>query len=574
MNERTNLTNYVYTVVTSLLQAGVEDVVISPGSRSTPLAYAFASANAFNLYRQVDERSAGFFALGLAKSTTKPVVLLCTSGTAAANYFPAIVEAKYARIPLIILTADRPHELREVGAPQAINQIQLYGEHVKWSVDFPIPDEHTMTLPFIERHVARAMAIATTAPFGPVHINIPIREPLLIDFADELPNGTFQQYFVSEIVPTAEAKLTLEVVLRNSERGFVVIGELPLGTDVSYLWQFVRNLRWPVLVDSISNMRTNIPEDCLPYVISTYDAILKSDVFKEHVVPQTVIRFGAQPVSKFLNVFLQQSLPENMIVVDEDAMFRDAASVSTHFIHATIGEWLATLEVAENQLLPSYLAEWQDADDLSMEYISRYADGSIDEGAIVSRLLEFIPDGSDLFVSSSMPIRDIDTFLLKTTRDIRIVANRGANGIDGVVSTALGFSSGTERPCYLLIGDLAFLHDVNGLIATRYQDCELTIVVMNNDGGGIFSYLPQANVNEYYEELFGTPTALEFADIANMYDMEYFRVEHIDELFPKFAIEQLTPLRLIEVFTDREENVYAHRALWQQINNGLKAWQS
>lgn len=574
MSERSILSNYVYKMVASIVQAGIEDVVISPGSRSTPLAYAFASTKELNLYRQVDERSAAFFALGLAKATTKPVVLLCTSGTAAANYFPAIVEAKYARVPLLVITADRPHELREVGAPQAINQQNLYGEHVKWSVDFPIPDGAKQTLPFIERHLARAINIAITAPMGPVHVNVPFREPLLIDFVEELPDATFKGSYVGELVPSEVACDELVEILRTTEKGFVIIGELPLGTDKEPLWNFIRQLKWPVLVESLSNMRTNVPKDCFSYVVSTYDAILRSEHFNERVVPQTVIRFGAQPVSKFLNLFVTASAPENYIIVDEDPMFRDAASISTHFIHASIGEWVATLDVADNQLNAAYLAEWQDADDLAMEYISHYADGAIDEGAMVSRLLEFIPEGSDVFVSSSMPIRDIDTFLLKTTHDIQVFANRGTNGIDGVVSTSLGFSSGSERECYLIIGDLAFLHDASGLIATRYQDCHLTILVMNNDGGGIFSYLPQSTVEEHYENLFGTPTALEFRDIAKMYDMEYFEVEQLEELFPKFAAQQNKPMRLIEIFTDREENVYAHRALWQQINKGLKTWQS
>lgn len=574
MNERTILTNYVYTIVAGLVQAGVEDIVISPGSRSTPLAYAFASTEQLNVYRQVDERSAAFFAVGLAKATTKPVVLLCTSGTAAANYYPAIIEAKYARIPLIVITADRPHELREVGAPQAINQVHLYGDHVKWSVDFPIPDAAKQTLPFIERHVARALHIANTAPFGPVHLNVPFREPLLIDFKEQLSEMSFRKSLHSELAPSIASIQELSAILKNTEQGMIIIGELPLRTNVAYLWSFIRQLKWPVLVESLSNMRTNIPEDCLEYVISTYDAILKSDIFSERVIPQTVIRFGAQPVSKFLNNFIIKSIPENYIIVDEDPMFRDAASVSSHFLHAAIGSWLEQLNVQNNEFDVTYLAEWQDAEDLATEYISHYADGAIDEGAMVSRLLEYIPDGSDLFVSSSMPIRDIDTFLLKTAKDIRIFANRGANGIDGIVSTALGFSAGSERPCYLLIGDLAFLHDISGLTATRYQDCQLTIIVMNNDGGGIFSYLPQASVEQHYEDLFGTPTALEFEQIASMYEINYAQVETLEELYEKFVYVPNNALRLIEIFTDREENVYAHRALWQQINTGLKVWQS
>ncbi|GLC88130.1 2-succinyl-5-enolpyruvyl-6-hydroxy-3-cyclohexene-1-carboxylic-acid synthase [Lysinibacillus piscis] len=574
MTERKVLTDYVYQMVASFVQAGVEQVVISPGSRSTPLAYAFASTKEICMYRQVDERSAAFFALGLAKATAKPVILLCTSGTAAANYFPAIVEASYGRVPLIVLTADRPHELREVGAPQAIHQPNLYGEHVKWSVDFPLPDDAAPTLPFIERHIARAIAIAKCAPFGPVHINVPFREPLLIDFRDELPVATFQHIHMGKLVPSLEAQQELAERLCTTKRGFMVIGELALGTDIGFLWQLVRQLKWPVIVESLANMRTAIPKDCVPYVITTYDAIMKSDDFKALVKPETVLRFGAQPISKFLMQFITASQPNAYIVVDEDPMFRDSTSVSTHFIHAEIGEWLTQLTLTEPALEPAYLAEWQDANDIALEYIEHYAEAAVDEGAIVSHLLDMLPNGSDLFVSSSMPIRDIDTFLMPTTKDLRIFANRGTNGIDGVVSTALGFSQGNERETYLLIGDLAFLHDVNGLIASRYQECELTIIVMNNDGGGIFSYLPQSTIKAHYEDLFGTPTALTFNDMAKMYDLDYIRIEHITELAQKLVEPKKRPLRLVEIFTDREENVYAHRALWNRINAGLKAWQS
>lgn len=574
MNEREILTDYVYQMVAALVQAGVENVVVSPGSRSTPLAYAFASTKQLHMYRQVDERSAAFFALGIAKATAKPVVLLCTSGTAAANYFPAIVEASYARVPLIVITADRPHELREVGAPQAINQPNLYGSHVKWSVDFPLADNAAPTLLFIERHIARAVAIATSAPFGPVHINVPFREPLLIVFRDELPETTFKQSRMAQLMPSEVAQQELSSILRASERGFVIIGELPLGTDLTIMWNFVRQLKWPVIVESLSNMRTSVPEDCLPYIITTYDAIMKSDEFKALVKPDTVLRFGAQPVSKFIMQFITNSQPTAYIVVDEDPMFRDATSVSTHFIHAEIGEWLTNLEIYDTALEAQYLAEWQDANDIALEYIEHYSEAAVDEGAMVSRLLRFIPNGSDIFVSSSMPVRDIDTFLMATPKDLRIIANRGTNGIDGVVSTAMGYSQGNNRETYLLIGDLAFLHDINGLIASRYQECNLTIIVMNNDGGGIFSYLPQSTVEAHYEDLFGTPTSLEFNDVAQMYDVDYIRVEDISELSEKFTTVKKRPLRLLEIFTDREENVYAHRALWNRINAGLKAWQS
>jgi len=570
MSEKEILTNYVYKVVASLMQNGVEDVVISPGSRSTPLAYAFASTKNIKVYRQVDERSAAFFALGIAKAKAKPVVLLCTSGTAAANYYPAIVEAKYARIPLIVMTADRPHELREVGAPQAINQISLYGERVKWSAEFPIPDDAKGTLPYVERHIARGVSIATSAPFGPVHFNVPFREPLLINFQEELPTTTFINSFVGQVSPSRKAIEQLEDIINETKKGFMIVGELSLGTDLLQLWSLISKLKWPVIVESLSNLRTNVPKDCEPYIISTYDALLKNNSFKQQVAADTVIRFGAQPVSKFLTNFLIETLPTNYIVVDEDPMFRDSAAVSTHFIHASLGEWISELNINNTAFSEEYFLQWRKCEDIAINQIKAYTKDEQDEGAVVRYLLENLPNQSDLFVSSSMPIRDIDTFLLPTNKDIRVYANRGANGIDGVMSTAIGFSQARKnREMYLLIGDLAFLHDMNALIATRYQRCKLNIIVFNNDGGGIFSYLAQSTVKEYYEDLFGTPTALQFEDVAKMYEIEYVQIKDFNEVEKVFE-PQTNPIRLIEIFTNRQENVESHRNLWQRIHAELE----
>ncbi|ATP41534.1 2-succinyl-5-enolpyruvyl-6-hydroxy-3-cyclohexene-1-carboxylic-acid synthase [Solibacillus sp. R5-41] len=573
MNEREILTNYVYKIVATLVQAGVKNVVVSPGSRSTPLAYAFASTEALQLHRQVDERAASFYALGLAKSTAEPVVLLCTSGTAAANYYPAIIEAKYARIPLIILTADRPHELREVGAPQTINQVRIYGENVKWSVEFPIPDDAPQTLPFIERHTVRAVNIAMTAPYGPVHLNIPFREPLLIDFQENLPKSIFTRSFISELAPSKIAISELSQVINQTRTGMIIVGELPLGTDTSYLWDFVRKVQWPVLIESLSNLRTEVPEDCQLYAISTYDALLKNERFKRNVTPQTVIRFGAQPVSKFLMKFIEQAMPQSYVIIDEDPIYRDSTHVSTHFIHGLVGQWLADMTI-DNRLTEVPFAQfWKMADLLALDVIEKYANNATDEGAMVQAMLENLPNEADLFVSSSMPIRDLDTFLTTSQKDLQVFANRGTNGIDGVMSTALGFSKGRpQRQTYLLIGDLAFLHDLNAFIATRYQSCDLTVIVMNNDGGGIFSYLPQASVEAHYEQLFGTPTALTFEQVADMYEFDYKKASNVEELVTALQEPKQSAVKIIEGFTNRADNVKEHRALWSRIQEVLNEW--
>ncbi|GGG30470.1 2-succinyl-5-enolpyruvyl-6-hydroxy-3-cyclohexene-1-carboxylate synthase [Lysinibacillus alkalisoli] len=566
MNEKRILSQYVYKMVATLVKNEVVDVVISPGSRSTPLAYAFAATPMIKVYRQVDERSAGFFALGLAKAQAKPVVLLCTSGTAAANYYPAIVEAHYARVPLIVITADRPHELREVGAPQAINQPHLFGEHVKWSVDFPIPDDAKQTLPFIERHLVRAINTAYSAPYGPVHINVPFREPLLIEIDDIVLYSDYQETFKSELVPTPEAQYHFGKLLRNTERGLLIIGELPLGTNRDLLWSVIRRLKWPVLIEPLSNMRRAVPQDCMSYVITTYDALLKVDAFKAQVQPETVVRFGAQPISKFVMQFIAETMPEHYIVVDESSQFRDAIACATHVLQAELTAWLEELTLSDNEADDMYLAKWQEAHTIAKQKISQYE--GTDEGAVVADILKNLPNGSDIFVSNSMPIRDIDTFFLETTKDIKIYANRGANGIDGIISTALGMSATTSRPMHVLIGDLALLHDSNGFIATRYQQCQLTTIVLNNDGGGIFSYLPQAQIEPHYEDLFGTPTALTFESLAALYEMHYEMVNY-DQLQLVNFHEQET-LMLLEVTTNRKENVAAHRALWAQIAEAIE----
>lgn len=566
MGNKETLTRYVRLLTEALLQAGVTDVVMSPGSRSTPLAYAFASSEKMTMYRQIDERSGGYFALGLAKASQKPVVLLCTSGTAASNYLPAITEAYYARIPLVVLTADRPHELREVGAPQTVDQIRMYGKHVKHSVDFPLPEDHAEVEQFIQTNMRRALSIGLTAPRGPVHLNIPFREPLLIDLEKVTPKAALKKYFTSEEVLSEETKIEFQQVIEQTEKGLLVIGELPADTNLAAIWTFAENLQWPVIADPLSNMRANIPKQCLPLCIENYDALLKEATFSEQVYPDTVIRLGAQPVSKFLSIFLKKAAPLTVIAVDESPQFRDSLNIVTHHIQGT-PKILPQIPAYSRK---SYADKWIEANVQANRMKLQFLETADDEGACVAKLLDVIPSGSDLMSSSSMPIRDVDTFFNATERDIVIFANRGANGIDGVVSTSLGMQATRKRPAWLLIGDLAFLHDVNGLIASRFHSFDLTIVIMNNDGGGIFSYLPQASTPKHFEELFGTPTGVTFDHIAAMYDAQYGAVHSMEQFEMELQKEKVKPIRIIEVFTNREQNVISHRKLWSEIAKGIE----
>ena len=563
MDNKKALTNYVRRLTAGLINGGVKSVVVSPGSRSTPLAYAFASTEALTVHMHVDERSAGYFALGLAKASQEPVVLLCTSGTAASNYHPAITEAFYARIPLVVITADRPHELREVGAPQAIDQIRMYGEHVKTSVDFPLAEENSEMDQYIDRQMSRVLGVALTAPIGPVHLNVPFREPLLIDFELEAPVSTFSKRLPAEYVLNQSSEEFLIDLVSRVDNGFIIAGEMPIGTDREAFWEFVYGLQWPVLCDSLSNMRANVPEKCVPLCIDTYDALLKNDMFCDRVVPEMVIRFGAQPVSKPLSLFLKKVCPTTVVVIDESPEFRDSLGVVTHHIQ-TNPESVFRLKFTKS--ISPYAKRWITANDEANAVIQAYSGNDEDEGYYAKLLFQHIPDGSDLISGSSMPIRDVDTFFSKTSRDISIFANRGTNGIDGVVSTAFGVQASRKRDTWLLIGDLSFLHDVNGLIISRYEETNLTIVIFNNDGGGIFSYLPQAATSAYFEELFGTPTGLTFNHIAAMYEAQYAAVRSIDSFKAELSKPKEKAVRIIEVFTNRQANVESHRTLWSSIH--------
>lgn len=562
MVDRKVLTNHVLRITQTLLQAGVKSVVISPGSRSTPLAYAFAANKQIQTFMQVDERSAGFFALGLAKATGNPVVLLCTSGTAASNYHPAVTEAYYARIPLIVMTADRPHELRGVGAPQAIDQLNMYGKHVKFSVDLPLAEENKELDAFLERHTHRAVSIALTHPIGPVHLNIPLREPLLIDFERPTPPITFMEHITGENELSSSMRDKLNNLIGNAEKGLLIAGELPLDFDKEVFWRFAKSLQWPVLCDPLSNLRSEVPSDCIHLCIAHYDALLKSEHFSDVAAPDTVIRFGPQPVSKPLSLFLKRNKPKVYVVFDESPEFRDSLGIVTHHIQASPHAFFTSaMQLDSKEYYQLWAAANKEAED-----ITRHYQGTIgDEGIIVKRFLDLLPSGSDLISSSSMPIRDIDTFFSATDKDITVFANRGANGIDGVVSTALGIESARKRPTFLLIGDLSFLHDVNGLIVSRFHETNLTIVIVNNDGGGIFSYLPQASVPNHFEELFGTPTGLTFEHIGAMYDAQYASVHSVEEFEREMLIEKVKPIRIIEVFTSRPVNVQNHRAYWAKV---------
>ncbi|GAA0431092.1 2-succinyl-5-enolpyruvyl-6-hydroxy-3-cyclohexene-1-carboxylic-acid synthase [Virgibacillus sp. AGTR] len=573
MNHTETLTRYTANFIDELANNGLTDAVISPGSRSTPLALTLAEHKQIKEWIIIDERSAAFYALGIAKKTMRPVALVCTSGTAAANYYPAIVEAFYSRVPLIILTADRPHELRDVGAPQAIAQLNLYGEYVKWFQEMALPESTPEMLLYARNKAARAFFMAKEGNCGPVHLNFPFREPLVVDFQlDNLWGDTCNTPYL----PTYDGKKQLSPTqidqmhekLKQKKKGIIVCGpqtDPKLGEVVTKLaakWQV------PVLADPLSQVRSG--EHAKDVVIDGYDAFLRNETIRELLKPEFIIRIGAMPVSKAYLFYVKQHKDILQFVVENDRGFREPAGNRTEFVFADSVLFCEHLTAnTELKLDKDWLYEWQQTNQITKKHLLRKTNNQVTEGEAMRGLLDVIPDNSSIFVGNSMAVRDLDTFFLTTEKRIQVLANRGANGIDGVVSSGLGAASNGSR-LTLVLGDLSFFHDMNGLHAAMHYKLDVTILLMNNNGGGIFSFLPQANDRKHFEALFGTPLNINFEHVVTMYGGRYFNPQTEKEV--KEALLQSYAnmgLSIIEVKTDREENAAWHREKWQAIEAEL-----
>jgi 2-succinyl-5-enolpyruvyl-6-hydroxy-3-cyclohexene-1-carboxylate synthase len=589
---------YASAFVDELQRAGVQHVVICPGSRSTPLAMACAAQPGLRVWMHVDERSAAFFGLGMAKGSGRPVALLCTSGTAAANFLPAIVEAKLSHVPLLVLTADRPHELRDNGAPQSIDQNRLYGTYVKWFVDVALPEATGEALRYIRTLACRVAALTFAVPAGPVHLNFPFREPLTPEpiagqpapvmrdpIAWEGRPGNVPYVAVEEsplAAPSPAQLARLAEQVRAAPRGLIVAGPCNDPALVEPLVQLARRLGYPILADPLSQLRCGTHDR--EQVIPSYDAFLRVEAFVERAAPELVLRFGAMPTSKPLLLYLKRYADDPLVVVDGHGTWEEPTQLASEVVHADPASFcrnlLAALEDsqagsdAQANSSREWLATWQHVDQLTRQALqdTMQAFHLPFEGRVFSELADLLPDGATLFVGSSMPVRDMDTFFWGSERRVRIMANRGANGIDGVVSSALGASAvGSEGgPAVLVIGDLSFFHDLNGLLAARLHRLNLTIVLVNNDGGGIFSFLPQAAYPEHFEQLFGTPTGLDFRPAVEMYGGHFHSVGTWEE-FRQAVLEGFSTggLRVIEVPTGRSSNVAMHRRLWQAAGKSL-----
>ena len=566
-----------------LARSGVRDVCISPGSRSTPLAVAAHFEPGLRCRAILDERSAAFFALGLARQSGAPVALVCTSGTAAANYLPAVVEAHLARVPLLLLTADRPPELRDWGAGQTIDQVGLYGGYVRRFVELPVPTGGERALRYARSLACRAVADARGAPAGPVHLNWPLREPLLPGEPVAAPDpgegeavkGRPSAPWSTVATPLPEAgRDELEALLelsRTFERGLLVCG--PLDPDPrcsAAIAELARAVGWPIFADPLSQLRRGPHAPGAP-ILCHGDLLMRDPAIAAQWAPDVVVRLGDSPVSKSLRVALEARPPRHWVLVDPDRVWHDPSHLASRVVAADpvslCEAWARDWKGAgwapreSDYLRDCVAADRRAGQALHAALVDR---PDLGEAAAVRELVDALAPDATVYVSNSMPIRLLDAFLSAAESPVAFLGHRGASGIDGLVSAAAGAAAADRGPVVLLTGDLALLHDVGGLRLAADLPRGLTIVVLDNDGGGIFSFLPVAEQGEAvdFEGLFRTPHGLDLAHLAPLHSADFVRTSGVNEYRQSLASGGEDPgLRLVHVPLDRDSQVKHFREL-------------
>ncbi len=544
--------------VGALAVSGLRAVCIAPGSRSTPLTLAFARRPEIKLYLHLDERSAAFFALGLALATERPVALVCTSGTAAAEFYPAVIEAYQSQVPLLVLTADRPHEVRYSGANQTIDQVKIYGDHVLWSFDMAIPQANPPAL--VQRATqsvaARAYQIANGVIKGPVHLNCPFRQPLEPTApplpAIEPPTRPTVRMERGLIAPSAAQIDDLATLIGDHERGLIVCGpNCPGSTFPQAVAALAKSSGYPILADPLSGVRFG-PAAATGLVSGGYESYLQGGK-APWATPEVVIRFGAVPTAKWLNSYLSSNPPQYLIHVRDNGIWADDLHLVSYFLQADAAMTCEQLVAALPQRSRSaWTNEILAAEATSQQIGQQYCREHFFDGAVVNAVVAALPAGARLMIGNSLPIRHLDQFGFPVTTPFQVFGNRGASGIDGVTSTALGIAAAAEAPLVLITGDVAFYHDMNGLLALRQQGLNnVTIVLLNNNSGSIFRRLPVAKFDPHFTSLFLTPHGLDFSHVAQLYGINYVQAGDATEFSNSFivAVAENQPT-IIEVQTD------------------------
>lgn len=559
-------------LVDELARCGVTDAVLCPGSRDVPLIYCFADQPQITVHSMLDERSAGFFALGIAKQSGRPVALVCTSGTAAANLLPAVVEASEANIGLIVLTADRPPELRDVGAGQVIDQIKIFGAYTRWFNEVGTMDLNEEALRHHRGLACRAFAEANTIRPGPVHLNISLRDPLFPKQSDltqlQLTDGGLGRADGVPWLATIDTALAgssdLARRLAAAARPLLVVGELHSERQREAIAAVSARLSIPVFADALSGLRAARYSQTA-CIMAAYETALREPTVASQIDPDLIVRIGPLATSKPLRQWLA-SCGAEQILLGEHVVARDPAQSAASVVRADLA---ATLALVGDDTTPSH-SPWRER----LSRIEETAQAAItsalsgvefpSEPAIARELASAVPDGTIVWLSSSMPVRDIECFAPTGTTNVRYLSNRGANGIDGVLSSALGATVASGKPAVLLIGDLALLHDVGALAVMQREQIALTIVCVDNDGGGIFEFLPISEYDTHFERLIATPHGSDIGAIARGFGIAYSEPENADQLAAALQRPGLVHLK-----TERAKNRELHAEIWRHTSNTL-----
>jgi 2-succinyl-5-enolpyruvyl-6-hydroxy-3-cyclohexene-1-carboxylate synthase len=611
-------TNTVWASVLAetLQRLGLTTAVICPGSRSAPLTIAFAQNNKIETIPILDERSASFFALGIAQKAGLPTALICTSGTAAANFYPAIIEARESRIPLLIFTADRPPELRDCHAGQAIDQVKIYGNYPNWQAELAIPSASIGMLEYLRQTVMYAIERSIFPTKGPVHLNIPFRDPLVPvpDIAVEALETQFNpEHFFAGLEPIFAGESSTPPrppLLRGGEestmqqwhkcsKGIIIAGVSQPEFAEKYcsaIAQISKSLNWPVLAEGLSPVRNYAQLN--PHLISTYDLILRNRFLADKLIPEIAIQIGDLPTSKELRNWLDKAQPKRYIIDPSHHNFDPLHGKTIHLRTsvenlainlATILTLVPPLNQGESTLVPpfikgestlvpplkqrelgevltspsnEYLQLWRHTEIQVRETIDQKisAINKIIEPKVSWLLSQILPPATPIFIANSMPVRDVEFFWKPNNLEIKPFFNRGANGIDGTLSTALGVAH-RNQSSILLTGDLALLHDTNGFLIKNKFVGHLTIILINNNGGGIFEMLPVAKFDPPFEEFFATPQHINFAQLCATYGVEHEVIENWEQFKQKLISLPNSGIRVLEVQTDRRSD-----AKWRQDN--------
>jgi 2-succinyl-5-enolpyruvyl-6-hydroxy-3-cyclohexene-1-carboxylate synthase len=584
-------------LVDELARAGVRHACISPGSRSAPLALAFAAHTKIEDRSHLDERSAGFFALGLARGTRTPVALVCTSGTAAANYLPAVMEADHSRVPLLVLTADRPPELRDCGAGQTVDQLKLYGSFVRFFAEVTPPTLEAASLRHLRTLACRAVAESLGAPAGPVHLNLPFREPLApIEVAEDLRavenldalsvDGRSPQpmTIVRKTVPPVPSEQDVEQLAERiaaEPRGWVVVGPLDVGPEeAGEIARLATAAGWPLLADPLSQLRSGRHDRRL--MVDAHDAVLRAHAFVDSHAPAVVLRFGAMPTSKPYRQWLEAHPEVEQMVVDPHG-WSDPTSLAAELVRSDpIGlsrRIAARLEPRSQQPFSPFATAWAEAGQRARQVIDAHLARSelLSEPRVARLLADLMPDPANLFVGNSMPVRDVDQVWPSGERVLRVFGNRGVSGIDGTISSAFGTAAAGRLPLVALIGDLALLHSWTGLLDVQTSPVDATVVVLDNGGGGIFHLLPGMSdvAPELFERHFGTPHRIDLALALSAFGFACCEATTAKEF--QTAIEESIPragVQFVVVRTDRSANEALHRTLNEAVVQALEPGRS